>query len=59
MQRFATGLIAGGIVAALGVGYAMNDRRARTKMMKRGKKMASKAGHAIGDAIDDVKGNIW
>lgn len=49
MHKFTTGLIAGGLVTALGVSYAFSDKRSRRKMMKSGKKAALKAGHLFDD----------
>lgn len=54
MNRFTTGLLAGGIVTALGVSYAMNDKRTKRKMIKGSKKMASKAGSMIDDLTDNM-----
>lgn len=52
MNKFATGLVAGGIMTALGVTYALNDKKTKRKMIKTGKKAASKAGNMIDDISD-------
>lgn len=43
MHKFATGLIAGGILGAVGLGMAMSDKRTRRQMTKDTKKMIDKA----------------
>lgn len=55
MTKFTTGLLAGGVMAAVGVSYAMNDKRARRKMMRTSKKMAAKAGRIFDDVSDSVE----
>lgn len=54
MSKFTTGLLAGGMMAAVGVSYVMNDKKARRKMVRTSKKVANKAGHML----DDVSSNI-
>lgn len=55
MHKFTTGFLAGSLIAAVGVGYCMSDANTRKKIMKNGKKMASKAENLM----EDVKGDIW
>lgn len=52
MNKFATGLLAGSVVAALGVGYAMNDKKTKKQVMRQGKKIVSKAGHVVDEMTD-------
>lgn len=49
MKKFTTGLVAGGIMTALGVSYMMNDKKSRKKMIRNGKKMAVRAEHLFND----------
>jgi len=50
MDRFTTGLIAGGIIGAVGLTIAMSDRRTRKRIVREGKRVANRAG----DMLDDV-----
>lgn len=43
MTKFATGLIAGGIIGAVGLTYALSDKKSRQKLIKNGRKMINKA----------------
>lgn len=43
MQKFAKGMILGGLVGAAGLTYAMSDRKTRKRIMRDGKKMLNKA----------------
>ncbi len=43
MQKFAKGMLIGGLVGAAGLTYAMSDRKTRKRIMKDGKKMLGKA----------------
>ncbi len=52
MKAFTTGLIAGSIAAAAGMGYLLNDKKAQRKIVKNGKKMAYKAEDIIGNIAD-------
>ena len=54
MHRLTTGLLAGSVMTAIGVGYVMSDKKAKRKMMKNGRKMASRAGHMIDDMTDHL-----
>lgn len=51
MRRFTSGVIAGGLIGALGLGYALSDRKTRKRMVKDGKKALDKASDAVN--------NIW
>lgn len=55
MNKFTTGLLAGGIMAAVGISYAMNDKNTRHKMIKTSKKVATKAGHVLDDVSDTIE----
>jgi len=50
MHRFATGLLAGSIIGAVGLTIAMGDRRTRKRIVREGKR----AMHKAGDVIDDI-----
>lgn len=52
MSRFTTGLIAGGIVGAVGLSYAMSDKRTRKRMMRDGRKVMNKANNMIDNVTD-------
>ncbi len=54
MKSFTTGLIAGSIAAAAGMGYLLNDKKTQRKIMKTGKKMAYKAENLMGDIADTM-----
>ncbi len=43
MHKFTTGLIAGGIIGAAGLTYALSDKRSRKKLMREGKHMLRRA----------------
>ena len=48
MKKVTTaGLITSGIVGAVGIAYAMSDRRMRNKIANDGKKMLDKAGNMV------------
>ncbi|WP_317366868.1 hypothetical protein [uncultured Tyzzerella sp.] len=48
MRKYTTaGLITTGIVGAVGLAYAMTDKRMRNKMANDGKKMLDKAGDIV------------
>ena len=53
MNRFATGMIAGGIVAAIGVSILMSDERSRRRVYKSGRRAMRRAG----DMFNDM--NLW
>ncbi|MCL2397669.1 MAG: YtxH domain-containing protein [Defluviitaleaceae bacterium] len=47
MGRFASGLIAGGALGAIGLAIAMSDKRTRKRMLKDGRKAMHKANNFI------------
>ncbi|MCL2573507.1 MAG: YtxH domain-containing protein [Defluviitaleaceae bacterium] len=47
MGRFTSGLIAGGVMGAIGLAVAMSDKRTRKRMLKDGKKAMNKANSFI------------
>lgn len=47
MTKFTTGLIAGGILGAVGITCALTDKKTRQKIMQNGKKMIHKAEDTI------------
>lgn len=51
MKGFTVGILAGSAMAAVGIGYLLNDKKTYNKMMKKGKKLAM---HAE-DMIEDMK----
>ncbi len=51
MTKFTTGLIAGGIIGAVGLTYALSDRKTRQKFVHNGKKMIHKAEDVM-DMVD-------
>ncbi len=54
MNRFATGLLVGGIATVAGMSYLMQDQRTYRKMVRKGKRMAVKAEEVIDDMMDDI-----
>ena len=54
MNKFTTGMLIGGAMTAMGVGYLMMDRRAYHQMAKKGKRMVVKAEEAIDDMMDHM-----
>lgn len=53
MRKFTSGLIAGSVIGAVGLTYAMSDKRTRRRMAKDGKKVMYKANGLI-DNISDM-----
>lgn len=53
MNRFTTGLLAGGAMVAMGVGYMMRDRYAYENMKRKGKHMVKKAEDVMDGVVDD------
>lgn len=51
MKMSTTGVIAGSVIGAIGLTYAMRDRRTRNKLMKDSKKIMAKAGQIM-DKMD-------
>ncbi len=54
MNRFTTGMLIGGAMAATGIGYLLKDQRTYQKVAKKGKKMVVKAEEAIDDMMDHM-----
>ena len=54
MNRFTAGLIAGGIVTAIGMSFAMNDSETRRKLARTGRKVIKQASNAMDDFADNV-----
>ena len=52
MNKFTSGLIAGGILGAAGLAVAMSDKRNRRYMMREGRKAIRKAGHMVENVTD-------
>ena len=52
MTRFATGLIAGGVIGAIGLGYAMQDKRMRRRVMRDGRRAMNKASDVMENITD-------
>ena len=52
MNKFATGLIAGGILGAASIAVAMSDKRQRKHVIKGGKKAFKRAGHLMDNVTD-------
>lgn len=51
MNKFTTGLITGGLIGAVGLTYALTDKKSRRRMAKDGKRVMNKANHIM-DRID-------
>jgi len=47
LGKFASGLIAGGALGAIGLALAMSDKRTRKRMMRDGRKAINKANDFI------------
>lgn len=54
MNRFTMGMLAGGVMTVAGLGVMAQEKRATKRMMRKGKKMASKAESAAADIMDDI-----
>lgn len=54
MNKFTMGIVAGGIMTVAGLGYMAQEKRATKKMVRKGKKLASKAENAAQDLMDDI-----
>ncbi len=50
MKKFTSGLIAGGIIGVIGLGYAISDRNTR----KRLKRDTRKAAHRANNMLDNI-----
>lgn len=55
MHRFTTGMIAGSVLAVVGIGYMMKDQRACKQIVKKGKKLVSRAENMVDDIVDDMR----
>lgn len=47
MRKFTSGVIAGGLIGALGLGYALSDKKTRKRMIRDGKRVIDKASDAV------------
>jgi gas vesicle protein len=45
MSRFSTGIIAGGIIGAVGLTIALSDSRTRRRLARESRRIARKANH--------------
>jgi hypothetical protein len=52
VNRFSAGLITGGIIGAIGLSYALSDKRARRKISRGSKRVMDKANGLIGNIAD-------
>jgi len=52
VNKFTSGLIAGGLIGAAGLAMVMGDKRQRRQMMRGGRKMMKKAGHMMENMTD-------
>jgi len=52
MNKFSTGFVAGSVIGAIGLGYAMRNRRTRKRLTKGSKKFARKCAHMFENATD-------
>lgn len=52
MTRFATGLVAGGIIGAIGLSYAMQDRKVRRNVVRGGRQAMHKAEEILDNVTD-------
>jgi len=48
MHKFTTGLIAGGIIGAAGVAWAMSDNKTRRRMAREGRRAVKRANAMVG-----------
>jgi hypothetical protein len=48
-NRFATGLVTGGIIAAVGISYMMTEPKTRKRVVKESKRAMRRAGDYISD----------
>ena len=53
MQRFATGILAGSIIGAVGMGYLMSDAKTRRRMM-RGQRRAMRKTEDLLNGVTDI-----
>lgn len=52
MNKFAMGVLMGGAAAFVGIGYLMQDKKTYHKMVRKGKKLASRAEEVMDDIMD-------
>ncbi len=52
MSRFSTGMIAGGIITAVGISLLASDAKSRRRVVKDSKRAMRKAGDFIGGVTD-------
>ena len=52
MHKFTSGLLAGGIIGAAGIAWAMSDDKTRRRMTRSGKRAFRKANHMFGNVQD-------
>jgi len=50
MNKFTAGILTGGLVSAVGLGYVLSDKRRRRRVAKDSKRFAHKCAHAFGHA---------
>ena len=48
MHKFTTGLIAGGIIGAAGIAWAMSDNKTRRRMAREGRRAVKRANAMVG-----------
>ena len=53
MNRFATGLIAGGIAVAIGIGFVLSDKETKAKISETGRKAVRKAEEAMDEFAEN------
>lgn len=54
MNKFTMGMLAGGMMTVAGLGMMAQEKRATKRMIRKGKKMASRAENAASDLMDDI-----
>ena len=52
LNKFATGLITGGVIAAVGLSYMMTEPKTRRKVTRDSKRAIRKAGDLISDMFE-------
>jgi hypothetical protein len=52
IKHFSSGLLAGGLIAAIGLTVAISDDRTRKRLAKSSKRAVQKAGDIIGTVAD-------
>jgi hypothetical protein len=51
-NRFAAGLVTGGVIAAMGLSYMLTEPKTRRKVARDSKRVMRKAGDFISDMLD-------